>query len=104
MEYLDPMASRAFAVADHDQLLDDEGKKAHHLDHPRSGELVAVAEPDAWFTYYYWLADARAPDFAALPHGGRAPGPFAYSRQPRPPAHERRRRSAHHLLLPPRCR
>ncbi|CAM5245769.1 hypothetical protein SHIRM173S_06117 [Streptomyces hirsutus] len=76
MEYLDPMASRAFAVADHqiahvyvrrpedldatraaleglpgiDQLLDHEGKKAHHLDHPRAGELVAVAEPDAWFT------------------------------------------------------
>ena len=26
--------------------------------------LVAVAAPDAWFTYYYWLDDARAPDFA----------------------------------------
>ncbi|MFB6903636.1 nucleotide pyrophosphatase/phosphodiesterase family protein [Streptomyces bacillaris] len=100
MEYLDPMASRAFAVADHqlahvyvrrpedleavraaladlpgiDQLLDDEGKKAHHLDHPRSGELVAVAEKDAWFTYYYWLDDARAPDFAQLVEIHRKPG------------------------------
>ncbi|MET7657085.1 alkaline phosphatase family protein, partial [Streptomyces sp. NPDC005486] len=96
----DPMASRAFAVADHqlahvyvrrpedleaarsaltglpgiELLLDDEGKKAHHLDHPRSGELVAVAEPDAWFTYYYWLDDARAPDFARLVEIHRKPG------------------------------
>lgn len=100
MEYLDPMTSRAFAVADHqiahiyvrrpedldmvrealkdvpgiEQLLDDEGKKAHHLDHPRSGELVAVAEPDAWFTYYYWLDDDRAPDFAQLVEIHRKPG------------------------------
>ncbi|SEB97781.1 Predicted pyrophosphatase or phosphodiesterase, AlkP superfamily [Streptomyces sp. 2131.1] len=100
MEYLDPMASRAFAVADHqiahvyvrrpedieaarealaglpgiDLLLDDEGKKAHGLDHPRSGELVAVADPDAWFTYYYWLDDDRAPDFAQLVEIHRKPG------------------------------
>lgn len=100
MEYLDPMTSRAFAVADHqiahiyvrrpedleaarealadlpgiEQLLDDEGKKAHGLDHPRSGELVAVAEPDAWFTYYYWLDDERAPDFAQLVEIHRKPG------------------------------
>ncbi|GAA1298624.1 alkaline phosphatase family protein [Streptomyces sanglieri] len=100
MEYLDPMASRAFAVADHqlahiyvrrpedleatrealrdlqgiEQLLDDEGKKAHGLDHPRSGELVAVADPDAWFTYYYWLDVARAPDFAQLVEIHRKPG------------------------------
>jgi predicted AlkP superfamily pyrophosphatase or phosphodiesterase len=100
MEYLDPMASRAFAVADHqlahiyvrrpedlaatraaldglpglERLLDDEGKKTHHLDHPRSGELVALAEPDAWFTYYYWLDDARAPDFARLVDIHRKPG------------------------------
>ncbi len=100
MEYLDPMASRAFAVADHqiahiytrrpedleatrqaltglpgiEQLLDDEGKKAHGLDHPRAGELVAIAEPDAWFTYYYWLDDTRAPDFAQLVEIHRKPG------------------------------
>jgi predicted AlkP superfamily pyrophosphatase or phosphodiesterase len=100
MEYLDPWTSRAFAVADHQiahvyvrrpedldatraaldglpglgQLLDDEGKKAHQLDHPRAGELVAVAEPDAWFTYYYWLDDDRAPDFARLVEIHRKPG------------------------------
>ncbi|MFG2957937.1 alkaline phosphatase family protein [Streptomyces sp. NPDC048291] len=100
MEYLDPMASRAFAVADHqlahvyvrrpedlaatrealqdlpgiEEILDDDGKKANGLDHPRSGELVAVAAPDAWFTYYYWLDDARAPDFAQLVEIHRKPG------------------------------
>ncbi|MDX3234454.1 alkaline phosphatase family protein [Streptomyces sp. ME03-5709C] len=100
MEYLDAMASRAFAVADHQiahvyvrrpedlettrevlatlpgvaELLDDEGKKRQGLDHPRSGELVAIADPDAWFTYYYWLDDDRAPDFARLVEIHRKPG------------------------------
>jgi hypothetical protein len=100
MEYLDPMASRAFAVADHQlahvyvrrpedvagvrealegvagvaELLGETGKKEHGLDHPRSGELVALAEPDSWFTYYYWLDDARAPDFAQLVEIHRKPG------------------------------
>ncbi|MEE1926962.1 alkaline phosphatase family protein [Streptomyces sp. TRM 70351] len=100
MEYLDPTASRAFAVADHQiahvyvrdradlpatraalnglpglaALLDEDGKRAHGLDHPRSGELVALAEPDAWFTYYYWLDDARAPDFARSVEIHRKPG------------------------------
>jgi predicted AlkP superfamily pyrophosphatase or phosphodiesterase len=86
MEYLDPWTSRAFAVADHqiahiyvadpadvtrvrgivmelsgvDEVLDADGKAAKGIDHLRSGELVAVAEPDAWFTYYYWLDDTRA--------------------------------------------
>src|SRR6185503_6066886 len=39
-----------------------------------AGELVLVAEPDAWFTYYYWLDDARAPDFARLVEIHRKPG------------------------------
>jgi predicted AlkP superfamily pyrophosphatase or phosphodiesterase len=100
MEYLDPWTSRAFAVADHQiahvyvpdpadlaavaklcadlpgvaEVLDEAGKAAHGLDHERSGELVLVAEPDAWFTYYYWLDDARAPDFARLVEIHRKPG------------------------------
>ncbi|MEU8264232.1 nucleotide pyrophosphatase/phosphodiesterase family protein [Micromonospora sp. NPDC048999] len=100
MEYLDPWTSRAFAVADHQvahvyvkdpadvpavaklcaglpgvaQVLDEAGKAAHGLNHERSGELVLVAEPDAWFTYYYWLDDARAPDFARLVEIHRKPG------------------------------
>ncbi|MER5220731.1 alkaline phosphatase family protein [Streptomyces flaveus] len=100
MEYLDPWTSRAFAVADHqvahvyvrdpadteavakivgelggvERVLDAEGKAAYGLDHERSGELVAVAESDAWFTYYYWLDDDRAPDFARQVEIHRKPG------------------------------
>jgi predicted AlkP superfamily pyrophosphatase or phosphodiesterase len=100
MEYLDPWISRAFAVADHqvahvyvrdpadlprvrdivagldgvDEVLDASGKAAYGLDHARAGELVAVAEPDAWFTYYYWLDDGRAPDFARTVEIHRKPG------------------------------
>src|SRR5262249_50669800 len=44
------------------------------LDHPRSGELVALARRDAWFTYYHWLDDRRAPDFARLVEIHRKPG------------------------------
>ncbi len=46
------------------RVLDQEGKVAAGLDHPRSGELVAVAAPGAWFAYPHWLDDADAPDFA----------------------------------------
>jgi predicted AlkP superfamily pyrophosphatase or phosphodiesterase len=100
MEYLDPWVSRAFAVADHqiahiyvrdaadipqvreliaalpgvDMVLDEAGKQEAHLAHERAGELVAVAEPKAWFTYYYWLHDERAPDFARNVEIHRKPG------------------------------
>jgi predicted AlkP superfamily pyrophosphatase or phosphodiesterase len=100
MEYLDPWTSRAFAVADHQvahvyvrdpsdlprvakrcaevtgvaEVLDAGGKARHGLDHPRAGELVLVAEPGAWFTYYYWQAEAAAPDFARLVEIHRKPG------------------------------
>ncbi|MCA9677705.1 MAG: alkaline phosphatase family protein [Myxococcales bacterium] len=99
-ELLDTFASRAFAVADHQvahvyvndpadlaatraalvdlpgvaEILDDDGKRAAGLAHPRAGDLVLVAEPDAWFTYYYWLDDARAPDFAPTVEIHRKPG------------------------------
>ncbi len=99
-ELLDVPQSRAFAVADHqvahvyvadpelvpevkrtlerlegvDQVLDQEGKRALGLDHDRSGELVALAAPDSWFTYYYWLDDSRAPDFARTVEIHRKPG------------------------------
>lgn len=89
-DVLIPGTSRAFAVADHqvahiyieehediapvkqliedvpgvDKILDETGKKEYGLHHPRAGELVAIAEPDAWFTYYYWLDNDKAPDFA----------------------------------------
>jgi predicted AlkP superfamily pyrophosphatase or phosphodiesterase len=89
-ELLDCGASRAFAIADHQvahiyvndpdliddvraaiesvegvaQVLDAAGQRAAGLDHARSGDLVALSEEDAWFTYYYWDDDRRAPDFA----------------------------------------
>ena len=44
------------------------------LKHPRSGDWIAIAEPDAWFTYYYWLEDNLAPDFARTVDIHRKPG------------------------------
>ncbi len=99
-ELLDAGASKAFAVADHqiahvyvndadyipqvrslleeaegiDYVLDETSKPDYHLNHSRSGTLVAVAKPDAWFTYYYWLDDRRAPDFARTVDIHRKPG------------------------------
>jgi hypothetical protein len=57
-----------------DEVLDRQAQARYGLDHPRAGELVAVAEPDAWFTYYYWLDDARRPDFARAVEIHRKPG------------------------------
>jgi predicted AlkP superfamily pyrophosphatase or phosphodiesterase len=99
-ELLDAGASRAFALADHqvahvyvqhgqavrevkallegvagvEWVLDGDGKRDFGLDHPRSGELVAISAPDRWFSYYYWLDDARAPDFARTVDIHRKPG------------------------------
>jgi hypothetical protein len=55
-------------------VLDGEGQRAHHVNNERSGDLVAVARPDAWFTYYYWLDDAVAPDYARTVDIHRKPG------------------------------
>ena len=49
-------------------------RRAHRIDHARAGDLVAVATPDAWFTYYYWLDDERAPDYARTVDIHRKPG------------------------------
>jgi predicted AlkP superfamily pyrophosphatase or phosphodiesterase len=99
-EQLDAGASDAFAVADHqlahvyvarpelipevaaciaalpgvESVLDEAGKRAAGLDHPRSGELVAIAKADSWFTYYHFLDDAKAPDFARTVEIHRKPG------------------------------
>jgi hypothetical protein len=40
----------------------------------RAGDLIAVAEEDAWFTYYYWEDDSKAPDFARCVDIHRKPG------------------------------
>ncbi|MGI9510325.1 MAG: alkaline phosphatase family protein, partial [Geminicoccaceae bacterium] len=99
-EILDAGASEAFALADHqiahiyvqnaarsgeikaliesmdgvEQVLDEDGKRAVGLDHERAGELVAISKPDRWFSYYYWLDDALAPDFARTVDIHRKPG------------------------------
>lgn len=96
-EMMMPGESQAFAVADHqlahiyvrDRSRIDEVRRCLEsvdgvdrvvppgeleLDHPRSGELIALAQPDAWFTYYYWLDDELAPDFARTVDIHRKPG------------------------------
>lgn len=99
-ELLDAGASAAFAVADHQvahvyvndrtqlpavrelvaqtpgvaRVYDATTAAEIHLNHPRAGELIALSEPDAWFTYYYWLDDARQPDFAPTVDIHRKPG------------------------------
>ena len=99
-ELLDAGASAAFAVADHqvahvyvkdpaqvnrvrtllegtpgvETVLDRPAQASRRIDHPRSGELVATAAARAWFTYYYWRDDRRAPDFARTVDIHRKPG------------------------------
>ena len=99
-DILDAGASRVFAVADHqvahiylndpslenevryvlgktvgvDAVLGQAEKIATGMDHERAGDLIAVAAERAWFTYYYWLDDARAPDFARTVDIHRKPG------------------------------
>jgi predicted AlkP superfamily pyrophosphatase or phosphodiesterase len=96
-EMLVPGDCQAFAVADHqlahiyvqpgvdrgkvrDAVLAIEGvadvvePEALALNHPRSGDWIALAERDAWFNYYYWLDDALAPDFARTVDIHRKPG------------------------------
>jgi predicted AlkP superfamily pyrophosphatase or phosphodiesterase len=82
LEMIDCGASKVFAVADHqvahiyvnDHTLISRAREivaaqpgvALVLDqfHPRAGELIAIADEQSWFTYYYWLDDSVAPDFA----------------------------------------
>ena len=97
---LDAGASDAFAVADHqvahvyvknpsrigevasllratpgiDLVLDRNEQRGLALDHDRSGELVAIAARDRWFTYYFWQDDAKAPDYARTVDIHRKPG------------------------------
>jgi predicted AlkP superfamily pyrophosphatase or phosphodiesterase len=99
-EYIDFGTCTAFAVADHQiahayvqdperlqdvkslfenqpgvgRVLDDAGKRELGLAHDRAGDLVLLAEPNAWFTYYYWQDDARAPDFARTVEIHKKPG------------------------------
>jgi predicted AlkP superfamily pyrophosphatase or phosphodiesterase len=99
-EQLDTFASRALAVCDHQlahvyvadaadvphvrdvlaglagvcRLLSGDECCEIELGHSRAGEIVALAESDAWFAYPFWLDDRRAPDFARTVDIHRKPG------------------------------
>jgi predicted AlkP superfamily pyrophosphatase or phosphodiesterase len=98
-EYLDVELSPAFAIVDHqiahihiqagyenavrdifehvdgiDLLLDSQAKKQFHIDHHRSGDLIAVSAKNRWFSYYWWDDQAKAPDFATHVDIHRKPG------------------------------
>ncbi|MEO6288300.1 MAG: nucleotide pyrophosphatase/phosphodiesterase family protein [Ginsengibacter sp.] len=99
-ELLDAGASKAFAVADHqvahvyindplvsaqvrslledvtgvELILDKKEQAAYHIDHPRAGDLVLMADAQSWFTYYFWQDDAKAPDYARCVDIHKKPG------------------------------
>jgi len=99
-EQLDAGASRAFAVSDHqvahvyvqpgediarvrqaceglagvERVLGPAEKAELGLDHARSGELVLISQADRWFSYYFWLDDRKAPDYARTVDIHRKPG------------------------------
>ncbi|WP_289062100.1 nucleotide pyrophosphatase/phosphodiesterase family protein [uncultured Zobellia sp.] len=100
LELLDAGQSRAFAVADHqiahvylndpsiklevkalletvsgvEKVLTGEELEKANLKHKRCGDLVVVADADSWFTYYFWLDDAKAPDYARMVDIHKKPG------------------------------
>lgn len=100
LELLDAGASKAFSVADHqiahiylndpevrdevrkilretpgvEKILEGEDLKTAGLDHERSGDIVVVADKSSWFTYYFWLDDAKAPDYARMVDIHKKPG------------------------------
>ena len=100
LELLDAGESDAFAVADHqiahiycknsstigklvkllqsvegvEKVLFGEDLKKYHINHERCGDIVVVADKDSWFTYYFWLDDTKAPDYARMVDIHKKPG------------------------------
>jgi predicted AlkP superfamily pyrophosphatase or phosphodiesterase len=100
LELLDAGASKAFAVADHqvahvyvndpsvmqqvrnilehvqgvELVLDRQEQKQYYIDHERAGDFVVMADEKSWFTYYFWLDDSRAPDYARVVDIHKKPG------------------------------
>jgi predicted AlkP superfamily pyrophosphatase or phosphodiesterase len=100
LELLDAGESKAFAVADHqiahiylndksvlskvkalleelngvERVLSTKELKEANLDHERCGDLVVVADARSWFTYYFWLDDSKAPDYARMVDIHKKPG------------------------------
>lgn len=99
-EQLDTFTSRAFAVCDHqiahvyvndsvdlertrdvlavlpgvERIFVGPQRRDIGLDHPRAGDLVMLARPNAWFAYPFWLDDRAAPDYARTVDIHRKPG------------------------------
>lgn len=100
LELLDIGASKAFGVADHqiahiylndptiknklkellegvdgiEKVLSDKDLEEVHLNHDRCGDLLLIADKDSWFTYYFWMNDAKAPDYARMVDIHKKPG------------------------------
>jgi predicted AlkP superfamily pyrophosphatase or phosphodiesterase len=100
LELLDAGASKAFAVADHqianvyindhsvtnkvrsilekidgiELILDKDEQSQYHINHERSGDLVLMANKKSWFTYYFWVDDKKAPDYARTVDIHKKPG------------------------------
>lgn len=100
LELLDAGASKAFVVADHqvahvyindvsvtrqvrnllekvpgiELILDREAQAKYHIGHDRAGDLVLMADAESWFTYYFWMDDAKAPDYARSVDIHKKPG------------------------------
>ena len=100
LELFDGGASPAFAVADHqiahiyfndpgietkvrgmvekipgvELVLNRAEQKKYHIGHERTGDLVLVADQKSWFCYYFWLDDAKAPDYARAVDIHKKPG------------------------------
>lgn len=99
-EYLDYELSQAFAMVDHqvahiytkknavkptkkvlenidgisDILSSDQQKKKLKIGHERSGEIIAIANENSWFNYYWWYDRDSAPSFATTVDIHRKPG------------------------------
>jgi len=98
-EYIDFEYSVAFAMVDHqvahiyikgasvqqikrildsvegiEIVLDEDGKKMMNVNHERSGDLIAIAESDKWFSYYWWFEEEKSPPFANKVDIHRKPG------------------------------
>jgi hypothetical protein len=57
------------------ELILDRSEQRHHgIDHERAGDLVVMADEHSWFTYYFWLDDSKAPDYARTVDIHKKPG------------------------------
>jgi predicted AlkP superfamily pyrophosphatase or phosphodiesterase len=99
-EYIDFEYSKAFAMVDHqianiyvntyddiynikkvledipgiEKVCDKNEKQQLKINHPRSGELIAISARDKWFNYHWWYENDKAPTFTKTVDIHRKPG------------------------------